>query len=589
MREAHNKICQNCKKDFTIEPDDFGFYEKIKVPPPTFCPECRLVRRMATFNVRSLYNRNCSNCDKKIVSIYKPESPYIVYCFDCYFSDEFDTSSFYLDYDFSVDFFTQYERLKKKVPQLCLEQINNNSGGCEYANYTYSSKNIYLSHNVADSEDVYYSVFVNKNNKICFDSLSFKNNELCYEIVESNDNYNCFYLTRSNQCIDSSFLFNCVNCQNCFMSTNQRNQNYVFRNQKLSRDEYKKALDKENLSSYSSTVSLMNEYQKLMSNTIVRFAKLVNIQNCTGDLIEKSKNCFSSFFISNSENIKYVTYSVNAVNDSYDILDSGRGEHMYECICTGRGNYNIGFCSRTFNTMESYYCEACYDSKNIFGCIGLKKKQYCILNKQYEKEEYFRMIEKIKKQMNEIPYVDKNNCEYRFGEFFPIELSSFNYNETMAYEQFPLTKAEVLRKGYKWFDDSNRNYEFTIESVAVPDNISDVNESILKESIRCEHKGTCSHQCTNAFRILPEELSFYKRMNLPIPHFCPNCRYFMRLKRTLPWRLWHRQCMCGSAGSPSTTVSHGHNGQCTNEFETSYAPDRPEIVYCEKCYQQEVY
>ena len=36
--------CQNCKQDFTIEPDDFGFYEKIKVPPPTFCPLCRAQR-----------------------------------------------------------------------------------------------------------------------------------------------------------------------------------------------------------------------------------------------------------------------------------------------------------------------------------------------------------------------------------------------------------------------------------------------------------------------------------------------------------------------------------------------------------------
>jgi hypothetical protein len=26
-----NKICQNCKGDFTIEPDDFGFYEKMNV------------------------------------------------------------------------------------------------------------------------------------------------------------------------------------------------------------------------------------------------------------------------------------------------------------------------------------------------------------------------------------------------------------------------------------------------------------------------------------------------------------------------------------------------------------------------------
>ena len=30
------KSCQNCKNDFIIEPDDFAFYDKIKVPPPTF-------------------------------------------------------------------------------------------------------------------------------------------------------------------------------------------------------------------------------------------------------------------------------------------------------------------------------------------------------------------------------------------------------------------------------------------------------------------------------------------------------------------------------------------------------------------------
>jgi hypothetical protein len=28
---------------------------------------------------------------------------------------------------------------------------------------------------------------------------------------------------------------------------------------------------------------------------------------------------------------------------------------------------------------------------------------------------------------------------------------------------------------------------------------------------------------------------------------------------------------------------------CNNTFETSYAPERPEIVYCERCYQGEVY
>ncbi len=34
--ESQTKNCQNCKKDFIIEPEDFNFYEKIKVPAPTF-------------------------------------------------------------------------------------------------------------------------------------------------------------------------------------------------------------------------------------------------------------------------------------------------------------------------------------------------------------------------------------------------------------------------------------------------------------------------------------------------------------------------------------------------------------------------
>ncbi|HEY4526141.1 MAG TPA: hypothetical protein VJL32_03550 [Candidatus Paceibacterota bacterium] len=35
------------------------------------------------------------------------------------------------------------------------------------------------------------------------------------------------------------------------------------------------------------------------------------------------------------------------------------------------------------------------------------------------------------------------------------------------------------------------------------------------------------------------------------------------------------------------THFHGEN-PCPTEFETSYAPDRPEIVYCEQCYNSEV-
>ena len=98
------------------------------------------------------------------------------------------------------------------------------------------------------------------------------------------------------------------------------------------------------------------------------------------------------------------------------------------------------------------------------------------------------------------------------------------------------------------------------------------------------HKGDCNEQCTEAFKILPEELQFYKRNNLALPRLCPNCRHYQRLQKRNPLKLWHRSCMC-----EKTKHANHLDIRCPSEFETSYAPDRPEIVYCEKCYQQEVY
>jgi len=77
------KNCQNCKKDFTVEPEDFKFYEKIRVPPPTFCPYCRMIRRMTFANLSSFYKRPCEKCGKQTICLYAPENPNHMYCNDC--------------------------------------------------------------------------------------------------------------------------------------------------------------------------------------------------------------------------------------------------------------------------------------------------------------------------------------------------------------------------------------------------------------------------------------------------------------------------------------------------------------------------
>jgi hypothetical protein len=102
-----------------------GFYEKIQVPPPTFCPECRLIRRLAWYNLINLFHRNCDLCGERFISMYPAEAPYVVYCPKCWWSDKWDFRDFGVDYDFNKTFFDQWNDLMHKAPMLGLT-VNSN-------------------------------------------------------------------------------------------------------------------------------------------------------------------------------------------------------------------------------------------------------------------------------------------------------------------------------------------------------------------------------------------------------------------------------------------------------------------------------
>jgi hypothetical protein len=262
--------------------------------------------------------------------------------------------------------------------------------------------------------------------------------------------------------------------------------------------------------------------------------------------------------------------------DAKDVYDTNYCEYLELC-CDYLGFWKVQrtkFSNTCGEGSDLTYSDFCSGSSDLFGCVGLRHKQYCILNKQYTKEEYEKLVPKIIEHMSKMPYIDQRGRVYKYGEFFPSELSPFCYNETIAQEYFPKTKEEAKKDGYKWKDKEERNYKIDIKTEDIPDNIKNTDESITGKVIECEHQGKCNEQCTEAFKIIESEYSFYKRMNLPIPHLCPNCRHYQRLKQRNPFKLWHRHCM---------------KEGCPNEFETSYAPDRQEIIYCESCYNKEVY
>ena len=570
--KSETKNCQNCKKDFTIDSEDFNFYEKIKVPPPTFCPECRFQRRMTWRNERSLYKRTCDLCKEGIISMYPSDAIFPVYCRECWYSDKWDATEYAQDYDFSRSFFEQFKELSNKVPVLGIWQRNVINS--PYSNMCGECRNVYLSVSVViGSENVFYSRSVDRSFNI-FDSYSVKESDSLYENIEGEKNYNTQYLKLSRNCMDSYFLVDCVNCNNCALSSNLRNKEFYFRNKKLSKEEYFKELEKLNLGSRKSRMLIIKEFSELCKGAIYRYANIIKSVNSVGNNLLNAKNSTDCFDCYDIENLKYC-YRSFYMKDCMDVFFSQRSELIYEYTTGALNDYNVKFSYSAMDQIkDADYTESCISSSNLFGCVSIKSKKNVILNKEYTKEEYEIMREKIIKQMSEMPYVDKKGRVYKYGEFFPMELSRFAYNETVAQDFMPLTKEEIIEKGYKYLPPETKNFEITIKSEDIPDDIKNVDEKILNEVLECAHKESCEHHCMKGFRLTKDEFNFYKKHNIPIPNKCSNCRYYERLLEILPPKLWHRHCM---------------KEGCTNEFETSYAPERPEIVYCERCYQQEVY
>lgn len=504
-----------------------------------------------------------------------------VYCKDCWNGGGWDQFAYAKDYDFTRPFFEQLRELFKINPRFYAYKFGNFVNS-EFVNFAKDNKNCYLSYSVIDCEDIIYSTSIDKS-KNCTDCLNVIKLDNSFQNVSCEGNYNTHYAVKSQNCVDSYFLYDCVNCSNCFMSSNLRNQQYFFQNQKLSREEYLKKVEEYKLGTYSGFQKAKEEFDLMIRDRAFhKYSFVYASENVTGDYVHHARNVKNSFDIYEAENVTH-SYRVLYSKDVLDASGAGYGEIIYESMAATQNTFMDFFCYLTLEgCRECEYSMILKNCSNCFGCVGLTNAQYCIFNKQYSKEEYYEMVEKIKKHMGEMPYTDSKGRIFKYGEFFPYDMSPFGYNETNAHDFFPIPQQEAMEKGYPWKDKEKKDYKITIEGGNLPDDIKDVSDDILKEVIACPNNGDQMTQCTSAFKIVPAELQFYRQKNLPLPRFCPNCRHYQRLKYRNPMKLYLRQCMCDKAHSH-------HTGKCDIEFETSYAPDRSEMVYCEKCYQQEVY
>lgn len=573
------KYCQNCKQEFQIEAEDIAFYQKIQVPPPTFCPGCRLKRRLAWRNGRLLFRRKndaypstgSGQAGREIFSGFPGQAGGKVYDHEYWKSDAWDAMAYGRDYDFSKTFFEQYRDLLYCVPWP--SKSVQGMVDSEYSDQAGFFKNSYLCFNGDKMEDSAYTTQCSEG-KSCFDSSLSNGNELCYECVSVNGSYGCVYSEDCQNSVDVWFSKNCNGCSHCFGSVNLRDKQYYFFNQPLSKEEYERQVAELRINTFAGLDLALNRTREFFLKHPVKYFHGFRIVNSSGDYLRNVKNVRESYFADGAEDSKFLFNVYMGTRDSYDYGPWGNGSSlMYECMTCGDQGYGEKFCLESWPACRDLeYCFFCRSSSDCFGCVSLKKKQFCILNKQYSEEEYHDLRKKIIQQMNEKPYVSKagitdnelRRIEYRYGEFMPPEFSPFAYNECALQDFWPLTKEDAERGGFLWRDPDSREYETTLDAGNLPGSIEEVEEGILREIIRCG-------SCRKAYRIIGMELQYLRRMKLPLPRVCVSCRLARRNSLINPPEYYARGC-----------------AKCGIEFKTSYAPDKPQIVYCEACYQAEV-
>lgn len=556
------KNCKTCGEKFNIRKEDLIFYDQVKVPPPGYCPDCRMQRRLAFRNERTLYKRVCDLCHKDTISIYPAKTPFPVYCNKCWWSDGWDPASYAMDYDKSKSFFEQFAELKNKVPRIALLVIN--SVGSDYTNNGGENKNCYLIFAAENNEDCMYSRLI-FNSKACIDCVSTYESELCYECLDCKKCFKCLYSERLQDCIDVSFSFDMRNSQNCILCTNGRNMSYCIENVQYTKEDYEKK-KAEIFASQESIEKTKERYKELRAKATVKYGSIIKSNNVTGDYLF---NCYDGVDLFDVRNSKNSSYLADA-EDPIDCQDCNnlyfKPERCYNVMGTLQST-NCVACIYPMYCNEVQYCDSVYNCVNCFGCAGLNKKNYHILNKEYSKEEY----EKLKGEI--VAELKKDDT---YGEFLPPELSPFGYNETLAKEYFPMEEKETREKGFNWQTETSGTYgKETIKDGEMPQTIEEITDDILNQVLVCK-------ECKKNFRITKSELAFYKRLGIPLPHKDFECRHQDRVKKRNPRKLWHRSCMCD-------LKNHQHgDAKCVNEFETSYSPERKELIYCEPCYQQEV-
>ena len=275
--------------------------------------------------------------------------------------------------------------------------------------------------------------------------------------------------------------------------------------------------------------------------------------NSTGNYLtdcDKCVNCFSWEKSQNCRNHIRGTDSKDSIDQTFSWQNEGSGNNSGVF-----GGFQIKHSSWS-DGRYSEYLDNCVEVEYCFGCVGIRNKKYCILNKQYTKEEY----EKLKAQI-----VSDMEKKGEYGEFLPYSMGTGYYNLSNGMIYFPNTsKEEILRNGGYWLDQ-DLSLPDGMSTSDLPDSITDTKEDISLQALICPETGY-------RFNISSDEYKFHKRKNFALPRLHFDLRIMKRIKKMSILRSYPYKCF-----------------YCQKDILAYYPPEWDyQKIACEECYKQNI-
>ncbi|MFH1433437.1 MAG: hypothetical protein ABIG32_00900 [Candidatus Uhrbacteria bacterium] len=555
--EPGERTCELTGEKWMMDEEEIGWYKKFNVPPAKLSPIERR-RQLWGFNA-GLYiwwNQHAITRER-LLSYIHPDN-FIKPIPDQEWHAEDWGSKVSAKIEPTANLFPQVKTLLQQIPLPAIRlfgEVKNTIG----ASIISAEDSFMVFGGVSKCKRCRYGYLVESDEDVV-DSYRARSCTDCFAVNQCEKMYNCNYVLSCFECLDSSFLFDCRNCQHCYCSSNLRNSQYVFRNQKLSQAEYEKRIRGIDLSCHTVFERERQKFYMLLGNDAV-WPKNFNLscEQSSGEYLRNCVRCKDCFSIGEAMDCYRSQMSQRGSEGCAYCSGFSGTSQSYEAVGVTNSSA-IKFSTSVSNSLGLEYCHSCYNCENCFACVGLKNKDYHILNQSYQPEQYWKLVDEIKCAM-----LDRGE----YGQFFPGDFSPagfvfaadifFDYQDHEL-KHFQAPTFDPARGAV--ISEKDEVVSENIETDAIPDCLCELDEE------QVIGKPIIDRQINRQYSISKADLAFYKKHRLPLPkqHFFSRVRELIRL---------------GNLFSTETQSC----SSCGTEIKVATNPTfNNRKIYCQACY-----